>query len=173
MARRRRERSPSDIKLTQPDRSGPTEKTLLEIAQARGLFDQAKKREQEIGKKAVPVRIPRQRKDGDDSGEDDEDDDEVGLPPGAERVLETLLWSVSLSMLHVTLDVLVHQQYSVDKIVWPSVVTRFGQALLGKLGFPRITAPSRGVALLTRMLLCFQSSVCSSTSSTLTPQARC
>ena len=171
MARRRRERSPSDIKLTQPDRSGPTEKTLLEIAQARGLFDQAKQREQEIGKKAV--RIPRPRKDGDDSGEDDEDDDEVGLPPGAERVLETLLWSVSLSMLHVTLDVLVHQQYSVDKIVWPSVVTRFGQALLGKLGFPGITAPSRGVALLTRMLLCFQSSACSSTSSTPTPQTPC
>ncbi len=136
MARRRREQSPSDIKLKQPDRSGPTEKTLLEIAQQRGLFDQAKKREQEIGKKAVPVRIPRPRKDGDESGEDGEDDDEVGLPPGAERVLETSLWSVSLSMLHLTLDVLVHQQYSVDSIVWPNVLARLGQALLRKLVFP-------------------------------------
>ena len=136
MARRRREQSPADIKLKQPDRSGPTEKTLLEIAQQRGLFDQAKKREQEIGKKAVPVRIPRPRKDGDDSGEDGEDDDEVGLSPGAERVLETSLWSVSLSMLHLTLDVLVHQQYSVDRIAWPNILTRFGQALLGKLGSP-------------------------------------
>ncbi|KAK4043835.1 hypothetical protein C8A01DRAFT_12620 [Parachaetomium inaequale] len=125
MARRRRERSPAGIKLEQPDRSGPTETTLLELANERGLFAQAKKREAEIGKKAALTPIPRPPKD-----EEGDDDDEAGLPPAAERVLETLLWSVSLAMLHFTLDVLVHHQYSVDRIVWPRVWMRFGQALL-------------------------------------------
>jgi hypothetical protein len=127
MARRRRERSPSGIKLEQPDRSGPTETTLLELANERGLFAQAKKREAELGRKTALTPIPRPPKD-----EEGDDDDEAGLPPAAERVLETLLWSVSLAMLHFTLDVLVHQQYSVDSIVWPRVWMRFGQALLGK-----------------------------------------
>jgi len=130
MARRRRERSPSNIKLKQPDRSGPSEKTLLQLAEERGLFDQAKKRESEIGKKAAPSPVPIARPAG---SQDNDDDDDAGLPPAAERVLETLLWSVSLAMLHFTLDVLVHHQYSVDSIVWPKVILRFGQALLGEL----------------------------------------
>ncbi len=146
MARRRRERSPSDIKLKQPDRSGPTEKTLLEIAQERGLFDQAKKREQELGNKtALPIRIPRPpRTDNDEEEEEenDDDDDEAGLSPAAERVLETSLWSVSLAMLHVTLDVLVHQQYSIDRIVWPNIWLRFVQALLGRPRSPAMPSPS-------------------------------
>jgi len=133
MARRRREPSPSSIKLRHPDRSGPSEKTLLELAQERGLFDQAKKREEEIGKKAAPIRIPRPRKDDSDEEEDEDDDDEVGLTPGAERVLETLLWTMSLAMLHFTLDVLVYHQYSVDRISWPNICQRFAQAFLGKL----------------------------------------
>lgn len=127
MARRRRERSPSNLKLKQPDRSGPSEKTLLQLAEERGLFDQAKKREDEIENKACPVPIPRPPKNG-----EEDDDEEAGLPPTVERVLETLLWSVSLSMLHFTLDVLVQHQYSVDSIVWPKVWMRFGQALLGE-----------------------------------------
>ncbi|KAK3296343.1 uncharacterized protein B0H64DRAFT_168360 [Chaetomium fimeti] len=125
MARRRRERSPSNVKLKQPDRSGPSEKTLLQLAEERGLFDQAKKREDEIEKEATPVPIPRPAKN-----EEEDDDEEAGLPPTVERVLETVLWSVSLAMLHFTLDVLVQHQYSVDSIVWPKVWTRFMQALL-------------------------------------------
>ncbi|KAK4239602.1 hypothetical protein C8A03DRAFT_14028 [Achaetomium macrosporum] len=123
MARKRRERTPSNhLELKKPDRSGPTEKTLLQLAEERGLFGQAEKREAEIGKKAVPVAISSATEDG--------EDDEAKLPPTVERVLETLLWSVSLAMLHFTLDVLVHNQYSVDRIVWPRIWTRFGQALL-------------------------------------------
>ncbi|SPQ26184.1 f78e3a27-f1e0-46e1-abde-d39187675815 [Thermothielavioides terrestris] len=121
MARRRRDQSPSNLKLKQPDRSGPTEKTLLQLAEERGLFEQAKKREDEIGKKAGKTAISRPA--------GDEDGDEAGLPPAVERVLETLLWAVSLAMLHFTLDVLVHHQYSIDRIVWPKVWARFGQAL--------------------------------------------
>lgn len=128
MARKRRERSPSNIKLKQPDRSGPSEKTLLELAVERGLFDQAKQREDQIGKKAVSIRTSTAPKEKGKDGGDDED----GLSPTAERVFETLLWSVSLAMLHLTLDVLVYHQYSIDRIVWPKIWLRFSQALLGE-----------------------------------------
>lgn len=170
MARRRREPSPSSIKLRHPDRSGPSEKTLLEIAQERGLFDQAKKREEEIGKQAAPIRIPRPQKDDSDDEEDDDgdDDDEVGLSPGAERVFETLLWTMSLSMLHFTLDVLVYHQYSVDRISWPNVWQRFAQAFSGELASPHYCPLWRDRANLG--VLCSQSSVSSSTSSILTPR---
>ncbi|KAL2129199.1 hypothetical protein VTI74DRAFT_8100 [Chaetomium olivicolor] len=123
MARRRRDPSPLSLGLKQPDRSGPTEKTLLQLAEEKGLFDQAKKRESEIRKKSAELALPQPIKIK-------HDDDEVELPPGVERVMETLLWSVSLAMLHFTLDVLVQHQYSVDRVVWPKVWMRFGQALL-------------------------------------------
>lgn len=125
MARKRRELSSSKIKLRTPDRSGPTEKTLLQLAEERGLFDQARKREDAIGKK-VPGRAFPTPAEGDH-------EDETGLPPGVERVLDTLLWAVSLSMLHFTLDVLVQHQFSIDRVVWPKAVMRTAQALLGKL----------------------------------------
>ncbi|KAL1841563.1 hypothetical protein VTJ49DRAFT_6936 [Mycothermus thermophilus] len=120
MARRRKE-SPSNIKLKQPDRSGPTEKTLLQLAEERGLFAQAQNKK-EIGKKHAITKDKESKTNG--------DDDEEGLPPTAERVLETILWSMSLAMLHFTLDVLVHHQYSVHAIVWSAVCRRFAQALL-------------------------------------------
>ncbi|KAK3301668.1 uncharacterized protein B0T15DRAFT_320730 [Chaetomium strumarium] len=123
MARKRKQKTESNgIELKEPDWSGPTEKTLLQLAEEKGLFGQAETREAEIEKKAVPATIPR-------TTEDVEDDD-AKLPPTVERVLETFLWTVSLSMLHFTLDVLVHNQYSVDRIVWPRIWMRFGQALL-------------------------------------------
>lgn len=134
MARKRRERSPSDLKLKQPDRSGPTEKTLIQLAQERGLFDEAKKREEIIAKKSAVV-TSRQPSD------DEEGSEEAGLPPSVERVLETVLWTVSLSMLHFTFDVLVQHQYSIDRVVWSRVLMRFGQALLGEVGtFPIVYA---------------------------------
>jgi hypothetical protein len=141
MARRRGERSAADIKLKQPDRSGPTEKTLLQLAEERGLFAQAKQREDEIAKKATRIPIPRPKKDG-----DEDEDDESGLSPTAERVLETLLWSMSIAMLHFTLDVLVQHQYSIDRIVWSKVCMRFVQALLGELGSPLSWSRQRRVA---------------------------
>ncbi|KAK4232192.1 chitin deacetylase [Podospora fimiseda] len=97
MARKRKEESIEKIKLKQPDRSGPTDKTLLELADERNLFAQAERRQNEL------------KSSNDD--EDDEDDEEEGrLSPRAERILETLLWTVCLSMLHFTLDTLVHHQ---------------------------------------------------------------
>lgn len=127
MARRRRERSPSDIKLKQPDRSGPSEKTLLQLADERGLFEQAQRREEANKKKDKKIRGEKDRAD--------EDEGEMELSPATERILETLLWSVSITMLHFTLDVLVQHQYSVNRIEWPKVWARTGQALLGRFSF--------------------------------------
>ncbi len=47
------------------------------------------------------------------------------------RVGESILWSVSLAMLHFTLDVLVAHQYAVD-VEWPKIIVRGLQALPGE-----------------------------------------
>ncbi|KAK0637413.1 hypothetical protein B0T17DRAFT_485738 [Bombardia bombarda] len=129
MAKKRRERSPSGIKLAQPDRSGPSKQTLLDMAMQRGLFDQAQKKQEENEKAKRAARKAAGAKNEDDNEEEEEDED-AKLPPTVERILETLLWTVSLSMLHFTLDVLVQHQYSIDRIVWPKVWVRTGQAFL-------------------------------------------
>lgn len=121
------------IKLRQPDRSGPSEKTLLQIAEERGLFAQADQKEKENGdasrKRALPKSATRVRV----RQEEDEEQDDDALSPTAERVLETMLWTVSLAMLHFTLDVLVQHQYSIDQVQWPQVCIRAVQALMGEL----------------------------------------
>lgn len=120
MVRERKEKRAKNIKLKQPDRSGPTDKTLFDIADERNLFKQALDKERK-----------NKRQNGEVVGDDDDDDDE-GLSPGAERFLETLLYSVSLAMLHLTLDVLVQQQYAMD-MEWFKIAQRALQALMGKL----------------------------------------
>lgn len=52
------------------------------------------------------------------------------------RVGESILWSVSLAMLHFTLDVLVSHQYAVD-VEWPKITVRGLQALPGEFSSPR------------------------------------
>lgn len=123
---RKRADSPSNIKFQQPDRSGPKEKTLLELAEERGLFAQAQKKQEENDKysktkiKKIPIKP-----------ENPNDHDNEPLSPGAERFLDTTLYTMSLTMLHFTLDVLVQNQYSADRIVWPKVWMRAFQALFG------------------------------------------
>ncbi|KAK0646991.1 hypothetical protein B0T16DRAFT_330947 [Cercophora newfieldiana] len=119
MARRRKEASTPDIKLRQPDRTGPTQETLLDIAQQRNLFAQAKEKEDANRRAAGQAVRP--------SDEDDDDEGPV-LSPTAERIMETLLWTVSLTMLHFTLDVLVQHQFSINRVQWPKVWTRAAQA---------------------------------------------
>ncbi|KAK7936718.1 uncharacterized protein PG986_015156 [Apiospora aurea] len=51
------------------------------------------------------------------------------LTTTADRVLEALLWSVSLCTLHFTLDVLVQQQYAVE-LEWHTIIIRTLRALL-------------------------------------------
>lgn len=129
---RKRAESPSNIKFQQPDRSGPKEKTLLELAEERGLFAQAQKKQEENDKKKKAKNEPKITKIPiKPESKDDEDGDNEPLSPGAERFLDTTLYTMSLTMLHFTLDVLVQNQYSADRIVWPKVWTRAIQALFG------------------------------------------
>lgn len=147
MARRRKD--PKEIKLAQPDRSGPTDKTLLQWASERELFAQAEAREREQGKRPDGLRqegkTGRERggdeegdeedeeeEDGEEEEEEEEDDEEDGavLTPGQERVLEAALWAFSLSTVHAMLDVLVQNQYAVE-IELDRVAVRTGQAFLG------------------------------------------
>ncbi|KAE9373567.1 hypothetical protein N431DRAFT_504206 [Stipitochalara longipes BDJ] len=90
------------IKLARPDRSGPdpSQETLLDIAEKRGLLKAQQAAEEGL----------------DESGE-----------PLVGRVGESILWSISLTMLHFTLDVLVANQYAVA-IKWPALITRTAQA---------------------------------------------
>ncbi|KAK3691984.1 hypothetical protein B0T22DRAFT_495314 [Podospora appendiculata] len=129
MARKRAEKSPADsIQLKHADRSGPTKQTLLELADQRGLFEKAKQK-QEANDRAAGRR-PRPAAAQDADADTDDEDEGIELPPLAERILETMLWSVSLSVLHFTLDVLVQHQYSPDSVSWPKVCIRTAQALL-------------------------------------------
>ncbi|KAI1435140.1 hypothetical protein GGR50DRAFT_348385 [Xylaria sp. CBS 124048] len=133
MVQTRRERkAAAEIKLAQPDRSGPSEKTLLDLALERNLFDQADQHPANR-RKGGPGPRNGNGKDG--------DDDDAKLSPTAERVMETILWTVSLAMLHFTLDVLVQHQYAMD-IVWHQIVTRSLLALVGKKCDARTRLPS-------------------------------
>lgn len=125
MVRERKEKRAKNIKLKQPDRSGPTDKTLFDIADERNLFKQALAKE-------------RQNKRQNGEEDEDEDDEGEGLPPGAERILETLLYSVSLAMLHLTLDVLVQQQFALE-MEWFKIIQRALEALMG---MPFLNSPS-------------------------------
>ncbi|KAI1637106.1 hypothetical protein F4809DRAFT_341001 [Biscogniauxia mediterranea] len=113
---RKGRKAAAGIKLAQPDRSGPTEATLLQFAQERELFEKADKKQK--------------KNRGNDHGQDgdDGDEDKAALSPRAERIMEATLWTVSLAMLHFTLDVLVQHQYAID-ISWPQIVRRSIQAL--------------------------------------------
>lgn len=118
MARHRNSKAPK-IPLSQPDRSGPspTQQTLLDIAEQRGILrDYA-------GKPDTASFESRVR--GEDDGEA-----LVG------RLGESALWSISLTMLHFTLDVLISHQYGADSIVWAQIVWRAVQALPSMFSSP-------------------------------------
>ncbi|KAI3550396.1 hypothetical protein CABS03_05573 [Colletotrichum abscissum] len=68
------------------------------MAQDRGLFKQADKdpRNKNLPKGAVRIDRP-----GSEDSDDDEDDEEALLSPLMERIMDTLLWTVSLAMVHV------------------------------------------------------------------------
>lgn len=99
-ARQRKDKTGNGgIKLAHPDRSGPTEDTLLQFAQQRNLFDQADQ-------------DPRNKKNRTLSTEDEAD--EPLMSPTGERIMETVLWTVSLAMVHFTFDFLVQHQYGMS-----------------------------------------------------------
>ncbi len=114
MARHRTPKAPK-IPLSQPDRSGPstTQQTLLDIAEQRGILKDYS------GKPDTASFESRVR------GNDDAE-------PLVGRLGESVLWSISLTMLHFTLDVLISHQYGADSIVWTSIVWSAVQALPSK-----------------------------------------
>ncbi|KAL7625990.1 hypothetical protein AAE478_002759 [Parahypoxylon ruwenzoriense] len=116
MVRTRKERkaAANEIKLAHPDRSAPSENTLLQLAQDRNLFEKAEQ----------------QQRKGRNADRQDEDEEEL-ISPRAERIMDAVLWSASLAMLHFTLDVLVQHQYAIS-IIWPQVTIRTMQAFAGK-----------------------------------------
>ncbi|CAM1510217.1 Fc.00g005520.m01.CDS01 [Cosmosporella sp. VM-42] len=118
MARQRKEKSIKNIKLKQPDRSGPSEKTLFELAEERELMLKAEMREKEL-------KSQRQRQ-GQNEEEESEDEGPI-LSPRAERFLEAMLWTSTLAMMHFTFDVLVQNQYGTS-IKWNKIWWRAGQA---------------------------------------------
>lgn len=123
-------KDPKSIPLAQPDRSGPSEATLLQLAQERGLFqqeDEARSKRGQVPKGAVRTDRPTDESDGE---EDDEEDDAL-LSPFVDRIMDSLLWTVSLAMVHGTFDVLVQNQYAIA-IEWPSIITRTVVAFLGE-----------------------------------------
>ncbi|EHA52720.1 hypothetical protein MGG_05021 [Pyricularia oryzae 70-15] len=122
---RKRKADPVKIELKQPDRSGPSDKTLLDIASERNLFRQAdeKQRENDLKKHGWSAVA---------AADTTEEGEAESLSPQAERILDTLLWGVSLAMLHFTFDVLVQNQFAME-ITWPKVFTRAFQALLGNI----------------------------------------
>ncbi|GKT49833.1 uncharacterized protein ColSpa_10014 [Colletotrichum spaethianum] len=125
MAKKGKEKRVKDagsIPLAQPDRSGPSEATLLQLAQERGLFKQAEQdpRNKNLSKGAVPIDKP--NKEDSSDGEED-DDEEAVLSPTMERIMDTLLWTVSLAMVHGTFDVLVQNQYAM-KIEYSAIISR-------------------------------------------------
>lgn len=122
---KRKEPKAKDLKLKQPDRSGPTDKTLLDLAQEKDLFTQAKEREAEIQRE-------KRRAAGEnvaEGGEEEEEDNVMSI--GAERVMESVLWTATIAMLHLTFDVLVQHQYGTE-LDWSAVWMRAGRAFLGK-----------------------------------------
>ncbi|KAI4592457.1 hypothetical protein KJ359_011154 [Pestalotiopsis sp. 9143b] len=133
MVQTRKERKAAQIPLALPDRSAPSNKTLLELAQERQLFEQADVRQRKLDGKP-PARAPQHGADDEDADEEDEDEEEEGsaeLSSSAERMLDVLLWAISLSMLHFTLDVLVQHQYAV-RISWVQIISRTATAIFGK-----------------------------------------
>ncbi|KAJ1337414.1 hypothetical protein MN608_00266 [Microdochium nivale] len=134
LTRKGKKATSSNYKLALPDTSGPTEKTLLDLAQERDLFAQADKRQAKLARGT------------DDSDGDDSDDEDSQLPNSVDRFMEALLWSISLTMLHFSLDVLVHQQYALE-FSWPDIIMRSVKVVFVFLFFfyvlhPHASAPN-------------------------------
>ncbi|GAB7352509.1 hypothetical protein MBLNU459_g2909t1 [Dothideomycetes sp. NU459] len=112
-------RTTADIPMRQPDRSGPKGKTLYELAEERRA---------ELAAQGQP--FSKLHGDGqvrDESGkvlqhhDSDSDSDEPLGPLG-----ESVFLTISLGMLHFTLDVLVYNQYR-QEIEWAAIFARTGR----------------------------------------------
>ncbi|KAI9860784.1 MAG: hypothetical protein M1813_005707 [Trichoglossum hirsutum] len=105
--RKERRKQSKYFKLKKPDRSEPQGKTLLELAEERqkSLFEAADERQHELAQA---------------------DQDEPIGPLG-----EAIVYTITMAMLHFTLDVLVHNQYNQygEEIKWKPIFSRTAQAI--------------------------------------------
>ncbi|KAI5251523.1 hypothetical protein E4T42_04165 [Aureobasidium subglaciale] len=105
------------IPLSQPDRTGPKGKTLLEIADERTAALQGMMASGQPFEKSLSDGLAR-----DENGRvllPAKDEDEVIIGP----VGESFFLTTSLAMIHFTLDVLVYNQYA-QEINWPAIYQR-------------------------------------------------
>jgi hypothetical protein len=98
-----------DYLLKHPDRSGPKGKTLFELAEER---------QKELDKASGRVRVQ------DVPSSTSADDEEAAIGP----LGDALLYSTSMGVLHLTLDVIVYSQYRED-ILWAEIFRRAGTAM--------------------------------------------
>jgi hypothetical protein len=103
----------ADIPMAQPDRSKPTAKTLVEIAEEK--------------QRELEAKHPEAFKDKDSSLYKDKPGFVHDEPLSAFE--EAILYTFSLSMLHFTLDVLVFNQYR-QEIEWSEIFTHTFRMLL-------------------------------------------
>ena len=116
--------------LEHPDRSGPKGKTLFELAEER-------QRELDIAN----GRKPRWDIDKDNVPEGEEAPLNLDEPMGP--LADGVIYSFTMAVCHLTLDVLVYNQYRED-IIWSEIFTRAGTSLpiffmlvyLSRLDFP-------------------------------------
>ncbi|KAI1423536.1 hypothetical protein F5Y12DRAFT_716161 [Xylaria sp. FL1777] len=159
MVRTRKERkAAAEIKLAQPDRSAPSDKTLLDIAQERNLFEQADRHpaNRHTTHRNSTAGGGSHDDGGGGGGGGGEGEGEGEFSPTADRILEALLWTVSLAMLHFTLDVLVQHQYAME-ISWSQIVTRALVALVVFYAFFYVLHPhASSTVLLPGLPLRFQ-----------------
>ena len=102
------------IKMAQPDRSGPKSKTMLDLYdEKKALLDKG----QPFDAKYDDAKVRDERGNILEAGLGGPDDEPIG-PLG-----NAVFWSLSLSMIHFTLDVLVYQQYA-QEISWPAIFQR-------------------------------------------------
>ena len=116
MVRQRKEKG-TNHRLKQPDRSGPdaSQETLFEIAEKCGLLKAQQERQTGLDGSSQAYKTQNAAAV---SGEASEEDEVL-----VGRLGDAVLWSISLTMLHFTLDVLVTHQYAVE-IIWPTLMTR-------------------------------------------------
>ncbi|KAI9856346.1 MAG: hypothetical protein M1824_005474 [Vezdaea acicularis] len=123
------------IPLAQPDRSGPKAKTLFEIAEERQreLKGPAKSSShapslgvgvEEVQWKDLWMHNERSKGKGViEPHKEGTTEDEESAVEGRVMFIEAIFYSISFSMLHFTLDVLVHSQYAIN-IVWRTIIER-------------------------------------------------
>jgi hypothetical protein len=95
------------IPLKQPDRAGPSQETLYEMAMRRGLWEAGDNAKVEDVDETAPGEIL------------------IGRFP------ESLLWSFTLTIVHFTLDLFVQHQYAMD-VSWTNMCWNTAKAFPGE-----------------------------------------